>query len=49
MSYSFFNLGAIWGKLGDHCTGRRMGLGADMDGSGKSRPHGVSNPGPSSS
>jgi hypothetical protein len=38
LPYSFFNLGAIWGKLGAHCTRRRMGLGADLDGCGKPRP-----------
>ena len=47
--YLFFSLGAGWGwvvnatsrlpyRLGTHCTGSWVGLGADVDGWGKSRP-----------
>ena len=33
---------------GTRCTGGWVGLVAGLDGSGKSRPHRLSNPGPSS-
>jgi len=35
-------------RPGTHCTGRRVGLTAGLDGCGKSRPHRDSIPGPSS-